>query len=202
MTELQCESQRAPRAATRQNLCAALATLAVLEGCSALEPCDHRDLEGHYGLLCALRGVETRSAPRRDAQGFLVGSVSAEAADGPIVVFAYRKRATVVDVAVATTLSQPGPYRIAVPAGLYRIAAFEDDDEDLRYDPARERAALYHDGGIVAVRSGESVDRLYLRMRDDRPQRLEFDFALPESAVHACCDMPPNSALSSGTTRQ
>jgi hypothetical protein len=26
----------------------------------------------------------------------------------------------------------------------------------------------------------QTVDRLYLRLRNDRPQRIEFDFSLPE----------------------
>jgi hypothetical protein len=27
---------------------------------------------------------------------------------------------------------------------------------------------------------GQTVDRLYLRLRTDRPQRIEFEFSLPE----------------------
>jgi hypothetical protein len=148
--------------------------------------------------------VYSRRATSETLQADMASCVvcGASARTTPIVVFAYRRRGRTVDVADATTLSQPGPYRIAVPAGIYGVAAFEDADEDLRYDPAHERAALYHDGGTVAVRSGESVDRLYLRLRDDRPQSLGFDFVLLESSVHGCRDVPAYSPRTCGATRQ
>jgi hypothetical protein len=180
-------------------LCAALAALGFIAGCSSLEPCNPRDLENRYGLLCGVRGVDAQNQTKRVNDGLLVGSVSTPAVNGPIVIFAYRRRGTAVEVVQTTTLSHAGPYQIAVPPGIYRIAAFEDVDENLRYDPARERAALYHDGGPVAVRSGESIDRLYLHFRDDRPERLDFAFALPEASMHACCEPPAGSPVDTTT---
>src|SRR5262245_12059590 len=176
-----------------------LAAIALLGGCGALEPCGYRDLQGRYGLLCAVRGVSPSDQSPRDQQGFLVGNVAAETADAPIVVFAYRTRPNGVEVTQAAMLSGSGAYRLAVPAGSYHIAAFEDHDGDLRYDPTRERAALYHDGGRVLVRSGERVDRLNLQLRSDRPQRFEFDFTLPRSFDEACCDLPVDPHRPVGT---
>ena len=155
----------------------ALAAIALLAGCASLAPCDHRDLRDAHGLACVLVGY--RDPTERDDTGFLLGTVSAEQTEAPIVVFVYRNRAGGVQVIGSSVLPHPGPYAFAVPAGAYHVAAFEDGDGDLRYDPTRERAALYHDGGTVVVMPGQQVDRLYLTLRGDQPQRIDFEFSLP-----------------------
>jgi|SRR5215468_9436311 len=139
----------------------------------------HHGLQGKYGFL----GVfdERGPVPQRDAGGVLRGTVSAvPPTESRIVVFVYRSASPgapqIVDWAV---LPQPGPYSFNVPAGTYRVAAFEDRVGDFRYDPARDRAALYHDGGPVVLMPGHTVDRLYLRLRSDVPQRIDFDFTVP-----------------------
>lgn len=107
------------------------------------------------------------------------GIVKADSADAPIVVFLYRERADGVQVIESSMLSRPGQYSFAVPPGTYRVGAFEDDNGDLRYDPTRERAALYHGGQTVAVMPGRRVDRVFLEL--SQPQRIDFKFTLPET---------------------
>lgn len=148
-------------------------------GCATLEPCERSQLREPDGIVCGLRGV--RPPAPRDQRSCLVGSVAGEI-DGPIVVVAYRTRPTGVDVVAASVLEQPGPYTLSVPAGTYRLAAFQDDDGDRRYDPHAERAALYHDGGPVVVMPRTKLDRLYLTVRDepaaagiDALQRIDAD---------------------------
>lgn len=157
----------------------ALAGFALLAGCGSLQPCDHRDLHAKHGLVCVLVGL--RDQPERDDRGCLLGTVAAEPTDAPVVVFVYQHHADGVQVIESSILPHPGQYSFAVPAGAYRVAAFEDGNRDLRYDPAHERAALYHDGRTVLVMPGQRVDRLYLTLRRDQPQRIEFEFTLPEN---------------------
>ena len=45
--------------------------------------------------------------------------------------------------------------------------------------PRRDRAALYHGGSPVELMRGQTVDRLYLKFRDDRPRRIESELTLP-----------------------
>ena len=156
----------------------ALAALALLAGCTFSKPCD---LHSKYGFLCVLEAH--RDLPHRDDRGILTGTVQIETPPASaIVVFVYRIEQGRAEVVDAQTLHRPGPYSFAftVPAGAYRLAAFEDRTGDLRYDTQCERAALYHDGVPVVLMPGQTVDRLYVKLRDDRPQRLEFEFTLPE----------------------
>ena len=126
-----------------------------------------------------------RHPPQADQPAVLLGTVKAEAAEGPFVVFVYRRRGHTIEVVDASILSHPGPYAFTVPAGSYRLAAFADTDGDLRYDPARDRAALYHDGGSVMVTPGQTVDRLYLKVPAQGRQRIDFEFTLPASALRS-----------------
>src|SRR5262245_62004329 len=166
------------------------AMLALQAGCSSMTPCDHTDLRGKYGLTCALVGMRDEPAPARDVEeGCLQGTVKADSNDAPIVVFLYRERADGVQVIESSMLPRPGQYSFAVPPGTYRVGAFEDDNGDLRYDPTRERAALYHGGQTVAVMPGRRVDRLYLEL--SQPQRIDFDITLPDTPRRTAHDGEP-----------
>jgi len=162
----------------KRNPCApAVAAAALFAGCSSLAPCDHRDLEGKYGLACVIVGY--RDQPQRSERGCLRGTVTAAPSDTPIVVFVYRQRGQNVQVIESVVLPQSGQFSFAVPAGVYRVAAFVDDDGDSRFDPRHEPAALFHGGHPVAVSPGQRVDRLDLTVRRDQPQRVDFTFSLP-----------------------
>jgi len=103
-----------------------------------------------------------------------------EATDAPIMVLVYRQQADGVHVIGSSVLHSPGQYAVAVPAGVYRVAAFQDGNGDRRYDAGHEPAAFYHGGQTVAVMPRQRVDRVYLTLRRDQPQPIELELALPE----------------------
>jgi hypothetical protein len=168
----------------------------VVAGCSSVQPCDHEDLQSKHGWVCTLVGYEE---PKASGPGCLVGTVTADSADGPIVVVAYNRDNAGVHVVDASVLPHAGAYSLAVPPGAYRLAAFADRNRDLRYDAAHERAALYLDGRSVRVRPGRRADRLDLTLRQNHSQALDFeldtsDVAAVIDAGHAsACSMPPAS---------
>jgi hypothetical protein len=176
------------------------AAIALLAGCSSLAPCNHRDLQGKYGLACAVVGY--RDQPDSSERGCLLGSVAAEPSDAPIVVFVYQQRGPRASVIESAVLPHPGPYAFAVPPGAYRVAAFVDVNGDLRYDPKREPAGLYQRGRTVAVMPGQRVDRLDLQLRPGDSQRIGFTFSLPESGAAAPGDGPSDQqCVASSATR-
>ena len=153
--------------------------LVLVTGCAPSVPCDLHDKL--YGFLCAFEAQ--RELPERREHGLLTGSVQVEPPPAaPIVVFVYQTREGQAEVVASYILQLHGPYSFAftVPAGLYRLAAFEDEARDFRYDPSHDRAALYHDGGPIVLMPRQTVDRIDLRLRNDRPQRIDFAFTLPE----------------------
>ena len=164
----------------------------LITGCALSVPCDLHDKQ--YGLLCAF--AAQRELPERHEGGLLIGSVQVEPPPAaPIVVFVYRTRKGQAEVVDSYLLQPHGPYSFAftVPAGVYRLAAFEDEARDFRYDPSHDRAALYHDGGPIVLMPRQTVDRIYLRLRNDRPQRIDFDFTLTEPRRGPCCQSPDGS---------
>jgi len=157
------------------------AVIALLAGCSALAPCDHRDLHSNHALACMLVGYRDRPQPQEP--GCLMGTVVGESSDAPIVVFVYEQRGASVRVLGSAVLPRPGPYSFAVPAGAYRVAAFADENRDLHFDAGRERAALYRGGRAVAVMAGQRVDRLNLQFRPDHPDHIDFSFRVPAQSA-------------------
>jgi len=157
--------------------------------CALSVPCDLHHKQ--YGLLCAF--AAQRELPERHEGGLLIGSVQVEPPPAaPIVVFVYQTREGQAEVVDSHILQPHGPYSFAftVPAGVYRLAAFEDEARDFRYDPSHDRAALYHDGGPIVLMPRQTVDRIDLRLRNDRPQRIDFDFTLTEPRGGRCCQSP------------
>src|SRR5580765_5851451 len=124
--------------------------LVLVAGCALSVPCDLHDKR--YGYLCAFEAQ--RKLPDRHERGLLTGSVQVEPPPAaPIVVFVYQTREGLAEVVDSYILQPHGPYSFAftVPAGVYRLAAFEDAARDFRYDPSNDRAALYHDGGPIVL---------------------------------------------------
>jgi len=153
--------------------------LVLVAGCALSAPCDLHNKR--YGFLCAFEAQ--RELPDRHERGLLTGSVQVEPPPAaPIVVFVYKTREGRAEVVESSILQPQGPYSFAftVPAGVYHLAAFEDEARDFRYDPSHDRAALYHDGGPIVLMPRQTVDRIYLRLRNDRPQRINLDFTLTE----------------------
>ena len=141
-----------------------------------------------YGLFCLFK--DHSDLPKPDDRGILTGSLQIEPpAAAPVVVFVYRVREGRTEVVDSQRLHPPGPYSFAftVPAGAYRLAAFEDVACDFRYDPLRDRATLYHDGFPIVLMPKQTVDRLYLKLLGDRPQRIDFEVTLAESGSPREC---------------
>jgi len=173
------------------NLATATVSIALVSvtGCALSVPCDLHDKR--YGFVCAFEAQ--RQLPDRHERGLLTGSVQVEPPPAaPIVVFVYQTREGQAAVVDSFILQPHGPYSFVftVPAGVYRLAAFEDEVRDFRYDPSHERAALYHDGGPIVLMPRQTVDRIYLRLRNDRPQHIDFDFTLTEPSGGLCCQSP------------
>ena len=174
------------------------AVIALLAGCSALAPCDHRDLHSNHALACMLVGYRDQRQPQEP--GCLIGTVVGESSDAPIVVFVYEQRGTSVHVLESAVLPRPGQYAFAVPAGAYRVAAFADANRDLHFDAAREHAALYQGGRAVAVMPGQRVDRLNLQFRPDHPDRIDFSVSVPTQSHAADTGAPDGSTCVAAST--
>jgi hypothetical protein len=91
---------------------------------------------------------------------------------GPIVVVVYSiPAARVVDLFV---LPSPGPFFFALPAGKYQLAAFEDRNRDLVYQPAEESAVLFSAPTDLELRPGERRAGLGLVVDPNGGGRLPF----------------------------
>ena len=111
------------------------------------------------GLGCALLGIEEQRAVV-ESFGGIRGSVRLDRpATGPLVVVLGRAAAApssdVQDEGAATiadhfTLARAGEFAFAVSPGRYRLAAFEDHNSNLRYDPGEPALAqqLFFDVGL------------------------------------------------------
>lgn len=104
-----------------------------------------------------------------DRYGYLRGATSVPpgAAGAPLVVFAAPAGAQ-PEASDWVVLPRPGPYFLVVPAGSYRIGAFEDRNRSLTHDAGEP---------VAWARGGEPVDV--------RPGRILEDLDLPLSAAHA-----------------
>ncbi len=101
------------------------------------------------GFLTLKTGID-----RATRQAALEGQASIRGSSGaPIVVVVYT--AFTGEVADLFVLPRPGPFFFAVPAGTYGLAAFEDRNRDLTYQPAEEPAALYGAPTDLVLRAGE-----------------------------------------------
>ncbi len=71
----------------------------------------------------------------------------------PVVVVAYATEGQTVVIGDYALLSAPGPYELLVRDGRYRIFAFEDANDNLRYEPG-ERAGHYGRANQVSPQAG------------------------------------------------
>jgi pimeloyl-ACP methyl ester carboxylesterase len=103
-------------------------------------------LEGHAGI----RGRET----------------------GAIVVVVYSVQSG--RIADFFLLPHQGPFFFALPAGTYQLAAFEDRNHDLSYQPAEEPAALFGAPTDLALRPGQRRTGLELSIDPNGSARIPF----------------------------
>jgi pimeloyl-ACP methyl ester carboxylesterase len=69
-------------------------------------------------------------------------------------------------------LARPGPFLFVLPAGTYKLAAFEDRNRDLTYEPDTESAVVFADD--LALQPGERRSDLDLSIDPNRGMRLPF----------------------------
>jgi pimeloyl-ACP methyl ester carboxylesterase len=110
-------------------------------------------------------------------QAALEGQAEVRGTGGsPIVIAVYSVGAKqIVDLFL---LPRPGPFFFALPAGTYQLAAFEDRNRDLSYQPGEEPAVLASD---LILRPGERRTGLDLTIDPSSTSRIPF----PVSALSA-----------------
>jgi len=126
-------------------------------------------------VLLSACGLQTlkRDIERAGTQASIEGVASVRGAiGGPIVVAAYHvDRARVVDLFV---LPRSGPVFFALPAGTYQLAAFEDRNRDLTYQPSAEPAVLVGSEPGLVLQPGERRRGIDLVIDPDRSTTLPF----------------------------
>src|SRR5215470_19565508 len=108
----------------------------------------------------------------------LRGTVSTERpTDLPIVVVIYTGDLGKEQLVDYFVLAGPGPFFFFVPAGTYRLAAFEDVNRDFTYEPGVDPSALLRRGQPLAVEGGSTVEGLDIEIREAGHQRIPFAFS-------------------------
>jgi len=92
----------------------------------------------------------------------LEGFASARGTTSPIVVVVQAMPGeNLVDFFL---LPRPGPFFFTLPAGTYRLAAFEDRNRDLAHQPAEEPAVVFGDPAGLVLGAGERRDGIALAL--------------------------------------
>lgn len=74
-------------------------------------------------------------------------------------------------------LARPGSFFFLVRPGSYRLAAFQDTQDDQVYDTSEDHAILLNGGKPIEAVAGEQLDDLNLDFRSDPRVALPFAFA-------------------------
>lgn len=118
-----------------------------------------------------------RDLAQKQQYGTLEGAVrTRQPSDQPIVVVVYTGEDGAARLVDEFVLAGPGPFFFRVPAGSYRLAAFQDDDRDFTHDVDSDPAALLHDGEPVTVPAGATVRELDIEIHPS--DRASLPFAL------------------------
>src|SRR5262245_35089818 len=104
--------------------------------------------------------------------------------DLPILVVIYSGEKDHEELVDYFVLAGPGPYFFFVPAGTYRLAAFEDVNRDFAYTPGVEPSALLRGGTPIMAESGATVEGLDIEILGAGRERVPFVFrsSLPEES--------------------
>ncbi len=123
-------------------------------------------------LLVGGCGFETlrKNIEQIDELAMLEGQARVRGTEGnPIVIVAYN--VTTNQIADLFLLPRPGPFFFALPSGIYRLAAFEDRNRDLSYEPGEEPAVLATE---LELRAGEHRAGLNLVIDPGSTVRIPF----------------------------
>ena len=108
----------------------------------------------------------------------LRGTVSTERpTDLPILVIIYTGDLGKEQLVDYFVLAGPGPFFFFVPAGTYRLAAFEDVNRDFTYEPGVDPSALLRGGQPITVEGDSTVEGLDITIREAGHQRIPFAFS-------------------------
>ncbi|HZR82003.1 MAG TPA: hypothetical protein VFD92_12980 [Candidatus Binatia bacterium] len=137
---------------------------------------------------CALRTLQ-RGLDVAQTQASVEGRVAVDGpASHPIVVVA--ERAGAGGIADLFLLPRPGPFFLTLAPGTYRIAAFEDVERDLTYQPDADPAALWGPTGDLVLEAGER--RRDVDLRIDPAAGVRIPFAVTALAADRAIDRLPS----------
>jgi pimeloyl-ACP methyl ester carboxylesterase len=112
---------------------------------------------------------------------------SIDRTDPLVVVLQGSSSAQTVDYMV---LARPGPYFFAVPAGRYRLAAFEDRNGDLTHQPESEPAVLWESGTEITLAEGERRNGLDIELDVSRPRAIDMVIGNLAATAHGVGQLP------------
>ena len=101
--------------------------------------------------------------------------------DLPIIVIIYSGENGHEQLADYFVLAGPGPYFFFVPAGTYRLAAFEDVNRDFAYKSGVDPSAVLRGGAPVTAEGGATVEGLDIEIREAGRDRIPFAFSSAET---------------------
>lgn len=130
---------------------------------------------------CMFRQLERNLAEKR-GHAVLRGAVHTEQpTDVPIVVLIYTGEDGSEQLVDYFVLAGPGPYFFVVPAGTYRLAAFEDLNRDFTYEPDVDASALLRAGEPITATGGATLHGLDIEIRDASSEHIPFAFSSADS---------------------
>ncbi len=111
-------------------------------------------------------------------QAVLRGTVTTDhRTDLPIVVLVYTGEDGSEQLIDDFVLAGPGPYFFVVPAGTYRLSAFEDRNRTFTYESGADASALLRRGEPIEAPAGETLVDLDIEIRAEGRERIPFTFS-------------------------
>src|SRR5262249_9927377 len=126
---------------------------------------------------CMFRELSQNLAQKRE-YAVLRGTVRTERpTDLPILVVIYTCETGKEQLVDYFMLAGPGPFFFLVPAGAYRLAAFEAVNRDFTYEPGVDPSALLRGGKPIEVEGDTTVEGLDIEIREAGRERIPFAFS-------------------------
>jgi pimeloyl-ACP methyl ester carboxylesterase len=123
-----------------------------------------------------------RSLAEKAEYAVLRGAVRiAQPTDLPVIVLIYSGETGHEQLVDYFVLAGPGAYFFFVPAGIYRLAAFEDVNRDFTYKAGVDPSALLRGGEPITVEGGATLEDLDIEIREAGRDRIPFAFSSAET---------------------